>query len=112
MPLVVHADSAAQAFARAGEAMLRRTADTVLRCMDYEFAGRRVSTGMVGLDQVNVQSSALRVVVLAADVDAAPIDLFDDDTLSVDGVPHRIASRTEQPELGQVTFLLSPVVSA
>lgn len=112
MPLAVHADSAAQAFARAGEAMLRRTADAVLRTMDYEFAGKRAAAGMVGLEQITAQSSAVRVVALRADVDAAPVDLFDDDVLSVDGVPHRIVSRVEQDELGQVTFLLSPVVSA
>jgi hypothetical protein len=109
MATIVHSDSAAAAFRRAGESMLRRFANATARVLDFEFGvNRREDPGFVGMEQVQAQSELIVIVAHAADVAAAPVELYEEDLLEVDGADYRIVRRTEQADLGHVTFTLGP----
>jgi hypothetical protein len=109
MATIVHSDSAAAAFRRAGGSMLHRLANAQARVVDYEFGViRREASDLVGLEQLSAQSEQIVIVAHADDIAAAPVDLFEDDAIEVDGTDYRITRRTDQADLGQVTFSLSP----
>lgn len=109
MATIVHSDSAAAAFRRAGESMLRRFANATARVMDFEFGvNRREDGGLVGLDQVQAQSQLIVIVAHADDIAAAPVELNEEDLLEVDGAEYRVVRRTDQADLQHVTFTLAP----
>lgn len=107
--LALHQDSSAGAFARAGEAMVRRWANAEARVLDHTFAVvRKNSPALPSLDGLAAQSRLIEILALRQDIDAAPVDLYEGNDLSVDAVPFVIAKRFDQDDLGQVTFHLEP----
>jgi hypothetical protein len=108
--IVPHSDSFGDALARAGESILRRTANVLLRIADYEFGATRLeSSATPGLEGLVAQTTQLVVIAHRDDVDAAPTELCDGVELLIDGVRHRIGRRLDRDELRQVDFTLEPL---
>lgn len=105
-----HADSSASAFLRAGQAMLRRTANaTAITAGGYEFGVfRRDAHTAPDLSGAPAHSAAVMVDAWHEDVAAAPVAIVEEAVLHIDGCAFRVVDRVDHASLGQVTLQLEP----